>query len=104
MLAHTTPWGWEEQGVFNNLIDVHVGDRVAITTNEGRLCYNVIAKDTETPKNQLNITYSKEEVKPGIVYLITCSRAKDLDDWLATKDNLVLTLQLDQQATNTGSC
>jgi len=104
ILAHTAPWGWPELGPFNLLIDVKEGDPVAITTSEGRLCYTVIVVDKEVPKGQLNVKYSKTEVNPLLAYLITCSRDKDLPDWLATTENLVLTLQLDQQATNTGGC
>jgi|GEM_PF-3335547 len=103
ILAHTTPWTWSKLGVFNTLIEVHVGDPVAITTEKGKLCYNVTRSDNTTAKRQLNVIYDKETVTKGVVYLITCSRAKDQNSG-ATVNNLVLTLQLNQQQTNTGSC
>ncbi|MDB5180157.1 MAG: class sortase [Candidatus Saccharibacteria bacterium] len=104
ILAHTTPWTWDKdkQGAFQHLRDVHVGNSVAITTEKGRLCYNVVKLDSVL-KPLLNVVYSKEKVTQGIVYLITCDRARDYGDG-ATIKNLVITLQLNQQQTNTGSC
>lgn len=102
ILAHTTPWSWTKQGAFQHLRDVLVGNPVAITTETGRLCYNVVKLDT-VRKSQLNVVYDKEKVTLGIVYLITCDRARDYGNG-ATVNNLVVTLQLNQQQTNTGSC
>ena len=102
ILAHTTPWTWTKQGAFQHLRDVLVGNSVVITTETGRLCYNVVKSDT-VRKSQLNVVYDKEKVTPGVVYLITCDRARDYGNG-ATINNLVVTLQLNQQQTNTGSC
>lgn len=103
ILAHTTPWDWSKLGAFNTLINVRVGDPVAITTEKGKLCYVATESDNTTSKSQLNVVYSKETVIDGTVYLITCSRAIDRNVG-ATVNNLVVTLQLNQQQTNTGSC
>lgn len=103
ILAHTTPRDWSKLGAFTNLNLVHIGDIVAITTEKGKLCYNVTRSDATTPKPQLNVVYDKETVIKGVVYLITCSRTAD-NPHGPTKNNLVLTLQLNQQQTNTGSC
>lgn len=102
ILAHTTPWTWDKLGAFQHLRDVHIGDAVAITTEKGRLCYNVVASDT-VRKSQVNVVYDKDKVTPGVVYLMTCDRARDYGNG-ATVDNRVVTLQLNQQQTNTGSC
>lgn len=106
ILAHTTPWTWDKdkQGAFQHLRDVHVGNSVAITTEKGRLCYNVVKLDSVL-KPQVNVVYSKGEdgIIKGIVYLITCDRPLDYGEG-ATTHNLVVTLQLNQQQTNTGSC
>lgn len=102
-LAHTTPASWSTQAPFSHLREVRVGDPVAITTERGLLCYNVVDSGT-VYKTELNVVYSKEIPLPGIVLLITCDRPPDLSDYEATKDNLVITLQLSQQSTNTGSC
>lgn len=106
ILAHTSPYdrALVDQGVFNPLDKVRDGNPVAITTaNGGKLCYNVLKVDKLTPKDQLNVVYNKETVIPGLVYLITCSRPEGQVNG-ATKNNLVVTLQLNQQQTNTGSC
>jgi hypothetical protein len=102
ILGHTTPWSWSKLGSFQSLVDVHVGDPVAITTQKGRLCYTV-AKSDSVRKSQLNVVYDKEAVTPGVVYLITCDRARDYGNG-ATVNNLVVALQFNQQQTNTGSC
>jgi hypothetical protein len=104
ILAHTTPETWSQVGPFTYLKRVHAGDLVIITTaNGGKLCYNVAKLDNTVPKNQLNVKYSKEKVIQGVVYLITCYRP-DGQNTGATVNNLVVTLQLNQQQTNTGSC
>ena len=104
LLAHTTPWSWDKdkQGAFQHLRDVHVGDPVAISTQKGRLCYNVAEKNSVL-KPQINVVYGKDKVVQGIVYLITCDRALNYGEG-ATTHNLVVTLQLNQQQTNTGLC
>jgi len=111
IIGHTAPWGARDQktgdpilGVFNPLHGVKEGDIVAITTKAGTLCYNVKKKDTDTPKDKLNVVYPKDEVHPGIVYLITCYRPEDWPDEYATVNQLVLTLELNQQSTNAGTC
>lgn len=104
ILAHTTPWSWQKdnQGAFQNLRDVKIGNPVAITTDKGRLCYTVAKKDSVL-KDQINVVFDKEKVTPGIVYLVTCDRARDYGNG-STVDNLVVSLQYNQQLTNTGSC
>jgi hypothetical protein len=104
ILAHTTPWTWDKdkQGAFQHIRDVHVGNAVVITTEKGRLCYNVTKLDSVL-KSQVNVVYGKDAVIPGIVYLMTCDRPLDYGEG-ATTHNLVVTLQLNQQQTNTGSC
>lgn len=102
LLAHTTPRDWSPLGAFNPLDQVHIGDIVAITTQKGRLCFKA-TKNESVPKDQLNVVYNKEVVIAGVVYLITCDRTPD-NPHGPTKDNLVVTLQLNQQLTNTGSC
>ena len=102
-LAHTTPGGWSTQAPFGHLREVRVGDPVAITTERGLLCYNVVDSST-APKGQLNVVYSKEISLPGIVLLITCDRPPGMLDNQNTTDNRVVTLQLNQQSTNAGSC
>jgi len=104
--AHTTPWTWKELGAFQFLIDVRVNDSVAITTANGRLCYTVTEEATIIPKGQAGAKYRFHDValvQPGIAYLITCSRERDAGTG-ATTQNRVVTLQLNQQLTNTGSC
>jgi len=104
--AHTTPWTWKELGAFQFLIDVRVNDSVAITTTNGKLCYTVTEEATIIPKGQAGAKYrfhDVAQVKPGIAYLITCSRERDAGNG-ATTENRVVTLQLNQQLTNTGSC
>lgn len=103
ILGHTTFWNRPPISAFNTLVDVRVGDPVAITTENGKLCYTVERSDNTISKDSLNAVYGKETVTEGVVYLITCSRAKD-DNTGPTDYNLVLTLQLNQQQTNTGSC
>lgn len=104
ILAHTTPWTWDKakQGAFQHLRDVHEGDSVAITTEKGRLCYSVVKVDSIL-KPQINVVYGKDAVVQGTVYLITCDRTRNYGEG-ATTHNLVVTLQLNQQQTNTGSC
>jgi hypothetical protein len=103
ILAHTTPRDWNPLGAFTSLNLVHVGDPVVITTEKGKLCYEVTKSDGLTRKNQLNVVYDKEKVIPGVAYLITCNRTSD-NPHGPTTNNLVITLQLNQQQTNTGSC
>ena len=103
ILAHTSPWEEPVLGAFNFLPDLKIGDPAAITTAEGRLCYKVIATETVL-KDLLNVVFDKKEVRPGIVLAISCNRPEDLKGWFATTENRVVTLQLDQQATNAGGC
>lgn len=102
ILGHTTPWSWDKdkQGVFQHLRDVKIGDPVAITTEKGRLCYSV-AKVDSVLKPQLNVIFDK--TAQGEKLLITCDRARNYGEG-ATSHNLVVTLQFQQQQTNTGSC
>jgi hypothetical protein len=104
ILAHTTPETWSPVGPFTYLKRVHLDDLVIITTaNGGKLCYNVTKSDSSVPKGQLNVMYDKGKVTKGVVYLITCYRP-DGQNTGPTVNNLVITLQLNQQQTNTGSC
>ena len=104
ILAHTTPWTWDKdkQGAFQHLRDLRVGNPVIITTEKGRLCYDVVKLDSVL-KPQLNVVYGKDKVIEGIVYLTTCDRPLNYGEG-ATTHNLVVTLRLNQQQTNTGSC
>lgn len=102
ILGHTTPWNWSRLGAFNHLQDVREGDPVAITTANGRLCYNVMKSETIT-KQRLNVVHDKQTVVPGIVYLITCNRPRDQNNGPTTQ-NLVVTLELNQPQTNAQSC
>jgi len=103
-----------EQGVFQPLIEVDEGDPVAITTANGKLCYNVITIDSETPKNggvliddvlvsAVAAKYRYAAPIPGVVYIVTCYRP-DVNSTGPTTENLVLVLQLNQGVTNAGSC
>ena len=104
ILAHVTPWSWDKdkQGAFQHLRNVRTGNPVVITTKKGRLCYNVVKSDSVL-KPQINVVYGKDVVVQGIVYLITCDRPENYGEG-ATTHNLVVTLRLNQQQTNTGSC
>jgi hypothetical protein len=103
LLAHMTPNNYNPLGAFQGLRDVHIGDPVVITTETGKLCYNVVASDT-VKKGLLNVVYDKKVVLKDIAYLITCDRLATDHGNGPTTENLVLTLQLNQQQTNTGSC
>jgi hypothetical protein len=103
ILAHMTPNSWNPLGAFQGLRNVHIGDSVAITTQKGKLCYNVVASDT-VKKDLLNVVYDKTVVLKDTAYLITCDRLVTDTGNRATTENLVITLQLNQQQTNTGSC
>jgi hypothetical protein len=115
--GHTTPYSWPEteQGVFQDLNLLQVGDPVVITTANGRLCYFVKEVDFSTPKqatvmvdgvavNAVDAKYSFATPIPGIAYVVTCYRASIGDDGRPTTFNLVVVLQLDQAVTNAGSC
>jgi hypothetical protein len=103
ILAHMTPNSYNPLGAFQGLRNVHLGDPVVITTQTGKLCYHVVASDT-VKKDLLNVVYDKKVVLKGIVYLITCNRLETDHGTRATTENLVITLRLNQQQTNTGSC
>ena len=105
ILAHTSPESWGQPAPFNSLRKLVVGDPIAVTTDKGRLCYTVVSSETIL-KGVLDDTL-KARLAAGTAadgWLITCNRPDDWPDELGTKDNRVVGIQLNQQATNTGTC
>lgn len=114
LAGHTTPYDWQKLGVFQDMIHVIVGNTVAFTTSNGRLCYVVTGVDSTTPKNEsvwvdgkemsaVDAKYRYATPTPGVAYIVTCYRP-DVNSTGPTTENLVLILQFDQDLTNTGQC
>lgn len=104
--GHTSPWNSNPLGAFNVLQSVEVGDVVAITTDQGLLCYNVSMID-HVLKTELDTTYDKYDsakIEEDTVLLQSCDRPTWWLDWLATDKNIVVKLKLNQSSTNAGTC
>lgn len=112
--GHTTPYYWEKLGVFQPMINVIVGNTVAFTTPNGRMCYVVTGVDNTTSKSArvmvgevemsaVDAKYRYATPIPGRAYIVTCYRP-DVNSTGPTTENLVLILQFNQDLTNTGQC
>ncbi|WP_166788576.1 class F sortase [Cryobacterium sp. HLT2-28] len=92
---------WVDAAVFNGLKEMNAGDLAAVDTANGTLCYQA----------QKTLTLDKAEYKsndeltnaiPNRLVLVSCYRPVGYDPNSATVKNIVVVLQLDQNATNAG--
>ncbi len=93
---------WVTRAPFNHLWELKVGDPVAVTTLAGRICMTV-SQSLPVPKGDF------DDVLLAIKYqadgwAVTCDRDKDYPKDQATVDNRLVGFQIDQQATNAGTC
>lgn len=100
LYAHSHP---TESAPFNNLKNIQVGDAAAVVTANGRLCYEVQYM-YDVPKSDYATDLVSGEIVPGRLILVTCYRPDGYDPNLATTNNWIVILQLNNKMTSGGGC
>lgn len=103
--GHVTPWKKDisELGVFQYLLDSKLGDPAAISNEHGRMCFTLIEYDVIDKGESVQEKYRTAPPVEGVIYIAACYRVRG-DNIGPTEQNLVLSFQLNQDKTNTGSC
>lgn len=92
---------WVDPAVFNNLKEMKAGDVAAVDTANGTLCY--LAQKTLTlDKAEYKSNDELTNAIPNRLVLVSCYRPVGYDPNAATVKNIVVVLQLDQNATDSG--
>ena len=92
---------WVTNAVFNGLKDMQSGDLAAVDTANGTLCY-AAQKTLKLDKAEYKTNDELTDAIPNRLVLVSCYRPVGYDPDSATVKNIVVVLQLDQEATDSG--